>query len=69
MTAFAGRVDAAPAAVALAFALASENVASVLFGATSAGQVRANCAAVGLLRRLTADDLAELRLIGASAAT
>jgi aryl-alcohol dehydrogenase-like predicted oxidoreductase len=69
VTAFASRVDAAPAAVALAFALASENVASVLFGATSAGQVRANCAAAGLLRQLTADELAELRLIGASAAT
>jgi hypothetical protein len=41
----------------------------VLFGATSAGQVRADCAAAALLRRLTPDELAELRLIGASAVT
>jgi aryl-alcohol dehydrogenase-like predicted oxidoreductase len=53
LTAFASRVAATPAAVALAFPLASQAVASVLFGATSAEQVLANCAAVGLLRRLS----------------
>ena len=68
LTAFADRLEAAPAAVALAFALASEVVASVLFGATSAGQIKANCAAPGLLRRLTQEELDELRLIGTSAA-
>jgi aryl-alcohol dehydrogenase-like predicted oxidoreductase len=68
LAAFADRLEAAPAAVALAFALASESVGSVLFGATSAAQVRANCTAAGLLRRLTTEDLAGLRQIGASAA-
>jgi len=41
-------------------------VASVLFGATSAGQVRANCTAVSLLGRLGPDHVAELRQLGAS---
>jgi aryl-alcohol dehydrogenase-like predicted oxidoreductase len=65
---FASRVSAPPAAVALAFPLASQAVASVLFGATSAEQVRANCAAAGLLRQLSPPERAELRLIGAGAA-
>jgi aryl-alcohol dehydrogenase-like predicted oxidoreductase len=62
--AIAGRLGAAPAALALAFALANDTVASVLFGATSGEQVRTNCAAAGLLGRLTPAELSELRLIG-----
>jgi hypothetical protein len=38
----------------------------VLFGATSPGQLRANCAAAGLLDRLTPGDLARLRQVGAA---
>jgi aryl-alcohol dehydrogenase-like predicted oxidoreductase len=54
-------------ALALAFALARPDVSSALFGATSAEQVLANCAAVALADRLTQADLARLRLIGRSA--
>ena len=61
----AARLDASSAALALAFALANQPVASVLFGATSTRQLRANCAAASLLRRLSPGELAELRLIGA----
>jgi aryl-alcohol dehydrogenase-like predicted oxidoreductase len=68
LTAFASRVAAMPAAVALAFPLSSRAVAIVLFGATSAQQVLANCAAVGLLRQLSRQELAELRQVGAGAA-
>ena len=64
----AGRLDTTPAALALAFPLTNPIVASVLFGATSVEQVRANCAAVGLLDRLGPDDLAELKRIGQPAA-
>jgi aryl-alcohol dehydrogenase-like predicted oxidoreductase len=39
----------------------------VLFGATSPDQVRANCAAAGVLARLAPDDLAELNRIGLAA--
>jgi aryl-alcohol dehydrogenase-like predicted oxidoreductase len=60
----AGRLDTTAAALAVAFPLTNPAVASVLFGATSAGQVRANCAAIGLLGRLAPDDLAQLRRIG-----
>jgi aryl-alcohol dehydrogenase-like predicted oxidoreductase len=62
----AGRLQATPAALALAFALDSPAVASVLFGATSPQQLRENCAAVSLLGRLAASDLAELRQIGSA---
>ncbi len=58
------RLDTTPAALALAFPLTNPIVTSVLFGATSAEQVRANCAATGLLERLGPDDLAELQRIG-----
>ena len=60
----ARRLDTTPAALALAFPLTNPAVISVLFGATSAEQVRANCAAIGLLDRLGPGDLAELRRIG-----
>jgi L-glyceraldehyde 3-phosphate reductase len=62
----AGQLETTPAAVALAFALAGPAVSSVLFGATSPEQVRANCAAVRLLSRLGPGDVAALRGIAAA---
>jgi aryl-alcohol dehydrogenase-like predicted oxidoreductase len=64
LAALAGRLDTTPAALALAFPFTNPAVASVLFGATSAEQVRANCAAAGLLGRLSPDEAAGLRRIG-----
>jgi L-glyceraldehyde 3-phosphate reductase len=60
----AGRLDTTPAALALAFPFTHPALASVLFGATSPGQLRANCAVSGLLGRLSPADLAQLRRIG-----
>jgi aryl-alcohol dehydrogenase-like predicted oxidoreductase len=60
----AGRLDTTAAALALAFPLTNPAVTSVLFGATSAGQLRANCAAAGLLDRLGEQDIAQLLRIG-----
>jgi aryl-alcohol dehydrogenase-like predicted oxidoreductase len=60
----AAELDTTPAALAVAFALANEKVASVLFGATSPEQIRANASGVELAGRLTEDQLAELRAIG-----
>ncbi len=39
-------------------------VTSVLFGATSVRQLRANCAAVGLIDRLRPEDVAALLRVG-----
>ncbi len=63
LASLAGRLGTTAAALALAFPLTNPAVASVLFGATSAEQVQANCAAVGLLERLGPDDVAQLRSI------
>jgi aryl-alcohol dehydrogenase-like predicted oxidoreductase len=63
----AGRLGTTAAALALAFPLTNPAVTSVLFGATSAEQVRADCAAIGLLDRLSPADLAQLQSIGRSA--
>jgi L-glyceraldehyde 3-phosphate reductase len=60
----AGRLDSTAAALAIAFPLTNPAVTSVLFGATSAEQVRANCAAISLLNRLGPADLAHLQRIG-----
>lgn len=60
----AGRLDTTATELALAFPLTNPAVTSVLFGATSAEQVKANCAAVSLLERLGPADLAHLRRIG-----
>ena len=60
----AARLDTTAAAVALAFPFTNPAVTSVLFGATSAEQVRANCAVTGLLERLSQADLAQLQRIG-----
>ncbi len=64
LASLAARLDTTPAALALAFPFTHPAFASVLFGATSPEQVRANCAAASLLDRLGPDDLAELRRIG-----
>ena len=60
----AGRLHTTAAALALAFPLTNPAVTSVLFGATSPEQLRANCAAIGLLDRLSQAELAQLRQIG-----
>jgi len=60
----AGRLDTTAAALALAFPFTNPAVASVLFGATSAEQVRTNGAVIGLLERLGPADLAQLQRIG-----
>jgi aryl-alcohol dehydrogenase-like predicted oxidoreductase len=53
-----------PAALALAFPFTNPDVTSVLFGATSAEQLQANCAAVALWDRLGPGDIAALLRIG-----
>jgi L-glyceraldehyde 3-phosphate reductase len=65
LASLAARLDTTPAALALAFPFTHPALASVLFGATSPEQIRANCAAASLLDRLGPEDLAELRRIGA----
>jgi aryl-alcohol dehydrogenase-like predicted oxidoreductase len=60
----AARLATTAAALALAFPFTNPDVTSVLFGATSADQVRANGASTGLLGRLGPADFAELRRIG-----
>ncbi len=64
LASLAGRLETTAAALALAFPLTNPAVTSVLFGATSAEQVRADCAAISLLDRLGLADLADLRRIG-----
>jgi aryl-alcohol dehydrogenase-like predicted oxidoreductase len=59
---------AAPASLAIAFALTHPNVASVLFGATTTTQIADNVAALDLLDRLTEDERARLRAIGVTSA-
>ncbi len=61
----AAELGTTAAALALAFPLTNGDVTSVLFGATSPEQLRANCAAAGLLDRLSPGDLDRLRRIGA----
>ena len=65
LRALAAELDTTPAALAVAFALANERVASVLFGATSPEQIRDNASGVHLAGRLTDDQLAAVRAIGA----
>ena len=60
----AARRDRGRHPLALVFPFTNPAVTSVLFGATSPEQVRADCAAVGLLGRLSQADVADLRRIG-----
>jgi len=65
LASLAARLGTTPAALALAFPFTHPGLASVLFGATSPEQLRANCAAASLLARLGPDDVAALLRIGA----
>ena len=56
--------NSTPAMLAIAFAMANERVATVLFGATTPEQVAENARAIEVLDRLDAASLAELRAIG-----
>jgi aryl-alcohol dehydrogenase-like predicted oxidoreductase len=58
---FAHDLDTTSARLAIAFALASPRIASVLFGATTQAQVTENAGAVELLDRLDDGDLERLR--------
>jgi aryl-alcohol dehydrogenase-like predicted oxidoreductase len=61
----AAELETTAVQLALAFALANDRVASVLFGASTPEQVKENVGAVDLLQRLDEPDLAELRALGA----
>lgn len=61
LEAIAGRLAQPPAAVAIAYALANPQVASVLFGATSPEQVGQNAEALTALEQLSDPVLEELR--------
>jgi aryl-alcohol dehydrogenase-like predicted oxidoreductase len=65
LRALASELDTTPAVLAMAFALANPQVATILFGATSPEQVRENVAAAEVAEALTDDQLARLRAIGA----
>jgi aryl-alcohol dehydrogenase-like predicted oxidoreductase len=64
LAALASRLGTTAATLALAFPLTNPAVASVLFGATSPEQLRANCAAATVLDRLSPADIDELKRIG-----
>jgi aryl-alcohol dehydrogenase-like predicted oxidoreductase len=66
LTTLAAALGTTAATLALAFPFTNTDVTSVLFGATSPEQVRANCAAAGLLDQLSAGDIDRLRQIGSS---
>ena len=61
LRALAGALDTEPCRLAIAYALTNARVASVLFGATTAEQVRDDVAALQLHDRLDPSALAELR--------
>src|SRR5215831_13133646 len=69
LAALADALQTTAAALALAFPLTSPAVTSVLFGATSTQQLRANCAAIELSERLGPEDIARLRRVGLPAGT
>jgi L-glyceraldehyde 3-phosphate reductase len=64
LEALAADIGTTPAVLAMAFALANPDVATVLFGATSPAQVRENVAAAEVAAALTESQLARLRAIG-----
>ena len=63
--ALASELGTTPAVLAMAFALANPEVATVLFGATRPEQIRENVAAAEVAEALTEGQLARLRAIGA----
>jgi aryl-alcohol dehydrogenase-like predicted oxidoreductase len=64
LRALARELETTPAALAIAFALANDNVASVLFGATTPEQVAENATALDVLARLGDEGRARLRAVG-----
>jgi aryl-alcohol dehydrogenase-like predicted oxidoreductase len=64
LRALADEAGTTPAALAIAFALANERVASVLFGATTPEEVRENVRAAETVEELSAEQLEALRAIG-----
>jgi aryl-alcohol dehydrogenase-like predicted oxidoreductase len=64
LVALAESVACSAAALALAFVLRRERVASVLFGATAPAQIDANIEALALLGRLSDARWAELEAVG-----
>jgi aryl-alcohol dehydrogenase-like predicted oxidoreductase len=64
LKALAAELDTTPAVLAMAFALANPNVATILFGATRPEQIRENVAAAEVVEALTESQLARLRAIG-----
>jgi L-glyceraldehyde 3-phosphate reductase len=63
LLALARELDRTPASLAMAFALANPNVATILFGATRPEQIDENIASVRVLEELTPDELAALRAL------
>ena len=63
--ALATELGTAPAVLAMAFALANPEVATILFGATRPEQIRENVVAAQVAEALTDGQLARLRAIGA----
>jgi aryl-alcohol dehydrogenase-like predicted oxidoreductase len=66
LAALAAELAVEPAQLAMAFALLNPAVTTVLFGATTPDQVRANVGALAVAASLTSGDVARLRAIGAS---
>jgi aryl-alcohol dehydrogenase-like predicted oxidoreductase len=64
LAALAAELGRDPAQLALAFALLNPSVTTVLFGATSPGQVADNVGALAVAAGLTAAEAARLRAIG-----
>jgi aryl-alcohol dehydrogenase-like predicted oxidoreductase len=64
LSSLARALDTTPAALAVAFTLKHPQVATVLLGATSPGQIEQNVAAIELAERLDDDAAAELQRIG-----
>jgi L-glyceraldehyde 3-phosphate reductase len=62
--ALATELSTTPAVLAMAFALANPEVATILFGATRPEQIRENVAAAEVAEALTDGQLARLRAIG-----
>ena len=65
LEALAAEMGTSPSRLAISFALANPQIASVLFGATRPEQIADNVSAVALLASMSAPELAELRSIGA----
>ena len=64
LAALARHIGAAPASLAMAFALLDPSVTTVLFGATRPEQISANLGALALAERLTPEDRDRLAAIG-----